>query len=83
MDSVPQDNVTDAMIRGQYQFAEQLFYNSARLNGFDHNRALDRAMALYRLWLKEGYTALPDWTKDHILRVCEGQFSSGCSSEYM
>ena len=66
---VVRDNVTDCAKRQGFKFTEQVFYEACKDAGFSN--AQDRAMALNRLWIREGYDMLPDWTKDYILRQCE------------
>lgn len=79
MDRVMADSVTDAMARCGFKFAEQIFYEAAKAAQFPD--AKDRTMALYRVWIREGYQALPDFCKDWVLKACEGALSHGCASE--
>lgn len=65
------DAVTDCAQRHGWQFTEQVFFEAAKDAGFRNPQ--DRAMALNRLWIREGYDKLPEFVKDYILRQCEGR----------
>lgn len=68
---VVRDNVTDAARRQGVKHVEQIFFNAAVQAGFP--QPADRAMALYRVWCREGYNALPEFCKDYVLRVNNGE----------
>lgn len=64
---VVRDNITDCAQRQGFLFVEQVFFEAAKREGF--RDAKDRAMALHRLWSREGYVPLPDFVKDYVLQT--------------
>lgn len=69
---VVQDNITDAAKRLGFQFTEQVFYRAALEAGFT-NTAEDKARQLDVHWKRSGYSTLPPWVKDFVLRACAGE----------
>jgi hypothetical protein len=76
---VVQDHVTDCAKRLGYKFTEQVFYRAALEHGFGRN-AEDKAKQMQFLWARNGYSSLPDWVRDFILRASNGEYSKGGES---
>ncbi len=66
------DAVTDACKRVDC-LPERLFYKAVVEQGFPNPG--DRAMALYRAWVRGSFKDLPEWTRDYVLRTCNGEFN--------
>ena len=68
---VVHDSVTDVAQRKSYQFVERVFYEAARSARLPN--ANDVALALYRVWIRDGYEALPGFVKEFCLNVLNGE----------
>lgn len=66
------DHVTDASKKIGCQFTESLFYQCALEHGFGA-RSEDKARELNITWARKGYKFLPQYVKDFVLRVNNGE----------
>lgn len=71
--TVVQDSVTDAATRLGLRFIESLFYYAALESGYIQT-ADEKAKELTRIWLRQGEDRLPEFAREFVLRVCNGEF---------